>query len=689
MDSEDERAIHERDEILSRDGVKGLLIKYITKPRPLVRLYQDEEWDYRENMILHLADENRSPDSQNLDPRLFDACMYRFKRFLHTVRGFHSGSLDLTGRHAIRYNSLISRWNSYLEDYKKLVNGGIKRENEVFMHPATNRPLLDGDCESFFTEIVVATNQKLWKNLQKKWRLTRCSLLQVIDKTEEVIAYLAEHPKPKFQTILLTDMPPEIIHLIMDNGDVDCARRLGATCRIFRKISLRYIYKRRTLSLRTDVDYKALALLDSQEEREAFRAKSIRAAQDKLIQDLDFLIGRPDIMGSIDELGIIGHWDWDILPEAGIDSEEKFEEYFRPIVQRLPNIISQCSAVTSIQASNFFLTKDVVIAILSLPHLCSLVLHSCQQPPMEDLPQCRTIQNLKMTFLKDEDQCMWTSLPLILNLRNLSLYAGQNTLVMPHTSFRAQYNPFKTLERFALFQCDTEDLTSLCLWMVSPLLTGLHLTHFKIAGGVTGIGAVGMQVLLRALSGSPMVAFSLYGIHFTEPVLLDRIASAFPHLQSLALAYRQSTRQTETRDAIWPRPVWEYAQHLASFQSLQYFRWNWEVRYTSTTQDLEHLEHDFPKEDWYRSTLDMNDDHYEDMNFDVKTLASLCPTLKSITYISRGPFLEFDISRTPAGILKLEKVSLEEVYDRRALYDPDDFVRSWPDFPPLDTPQTS
>lgn len=60
---------------------------------------------------------------------------------------------------------------------------------------------------------------------------------------EDTLKCLALHPTPKFQLLCLRDLPPELIHYIMDIAGVDGARRLGATCRLLREISSSYIFE--------------------------------------------------------------------------------------------------------------------------------------------------------------------------------------------------------------------------------------------------------------------------------------------------------------------------------------------------------------------------------------------------------------------------------------------------------------
>ena len=54
---------------------------------------------------------------------------------------------------------------------------------------------------------------------------------------------ILSNPKPKFQAIVLLDLPPAILHIIMDNDNGDTSWSLRATCRTLHAIARPYIFK--------------------------------------------------------------------------------------------------------------------------------------------------------------------------------------------------------------------------------------------------------------------------------------------------------------------------------------------------------------------------------------------------------------------------------------------------------------
>lgn len=67
----------------------------------------------------------------------------------------------------------------------------------------------------------------------------------------DVFKAIETHTEPKFQSIILTSLPPEVLHIIMDNEDKAVPRLFGATCRYLNDVARPYIFK----VCRTDVIY--------------------------------------------------------------------------------------------------------------------------------------------------------------------------------------------------------------------------------------------------------------------------------------------------------------------------------------------------------------------------------------------------------------------------------------------------
>lgn len=61
--------------------------------------------------------------------------------------------------------------------------------------------------------------------------------------TGQVMATLKQSPHPVFQKMCLTDLPSELLHIIVRSTDHNEARLLGSTCKLLRDISRFYIYR--------------------------------------------------------------------------------------------------------------------------------------------------------------------------------------------------------------------------------------------------------------------------------------------------------------------------------------------------------------------------------------------------------------------------------------------------------------
>ena len=68
-------------------------------------------------------------------------------------------------------------------------------------------------------------------------------------KIDGTVACLEKKSEPISQKMFLHDLPPEIIHHILEAAETKTARMLGATSRLFREIALPHIFRVRLPSL--------------------------------------------------------------------------------------------------------------------------------------------------------------------------------------------------------------------------------------------------------------------------------------------------------------------------------------------------------------------------------------------------------------------------------------------------------
>lgn len=61
--------------------------------------------------------------------------------------------------------------------------------------------------------------------------------------TDQVKALLAQDSEPRFQRLVLLDLPPEVLGHILDFVDVGGARLLAATCHVLRELAILYAFR--------------------------------------------------------------------------------------------------------------------------------------------------------------------------------------------------------------------------------------------------------------------------------------------------------------------------------------------------------------------------------------------------------------------------------------------------------------
>ena len=78
----------------------------------------------------------------------------------------------------------------------------------------------------------------------------RCTVHSLTNKPFPggVFKAIEAHTEPKFQSLILTSLPPEVLHIVMDNEDKTVPyktvpRLFGATCRYLNAIARQYIFK--------------------------------------------------------------------------------------------------------------------------------------------------------------------------------------------------------------------------------------------------------------------------------------------------------------------------------------------------------------------------------------------------------------------------------------------------------------
>ncbi|PCH42331.1 hypothetical protein WOLCODRAFT_120355 [Wolfiporia cocos MD-104 SS10] len=543
---------------------------------PALRLYEDEE---REAKILayrqywrEIEERNNTGDEMPHDDvsRLahYDSSsFYRVSRFLKSFIRFHEGSLDLSGRSERRYSSLRKRVIAFLQDVELIQRHATRHEQRIQI------PLR---FEHVLVHYVVDPAHIL-KDFEEKYRLSNVHtfLDDIFTNADRCRALLQAETAPILQQKYLTDLPPELIHRIMDVSEVTEARLLGATCREFHEISRAYAFQTRSLTLGKTLHRHDDTKADAMHYRERFQS------------ELDFLLSRADILQRIRDLRISSSWDDDSLERADLaPGSPAHEDFFAPVKRGILRVFNGTNNLLQLHLDQLDITRSMISAMSSMHALSTLSLSGCRLGShlrsWSRAPQLPQVVNATFTLFYPAHYDSLHVLRILPNVQKLTLVGlGYNDWAIPE-SVILLCNPFRTAKRvFISDYADTdEDILMLAAWIAAASQgpgQRLPLTHFKLEVK-RGIRQHVLITLLSALHGAPLTALSLVGLSYVGQELFENLASAFPDLGALTLVHRQNDLQRRNGPSVWPGTTWEYAARLAGFANLRYFGWNFDIR---------------------------------------------------------------------------------------------------------------
>ncbi|PCH42330.1 hypothetical protein WOLCODRAFT_137848, partial [Wolfiporia cocos MD-104 SS10] len=359
MDSEDEK------QIAREEKNKDKLFSF--GHRITLRLYEDDEREVKEqaNRLYLLEREKRNISGEampdDITPSQYDySSRFRVKRLLRSFIKFHEGSLDLSGCSERRYCSLKNRVIAFVRDVELVERHATRYEIEVEdFPPGTYYTVAYYDVEP----------AHILADLEAKYRLSEDvgnSLGAIFQDADQCRALLQAETAPILQRKYLTDLPPELIHRIMDVAELEEARLLAATCREFREISADYIYRTRSLILG---DESLRYLFDDD------LGADITQYREKFQSEVDFLQSRADIMQRIHSLSIYSCWGVGSLEKVGLEpGSSTHEEFFAPMERGITRALDGTFNLLQLPIGNFGITGSMISAISSLSSLSFLAL---------------------------------------------------------------------------------------------------------------------------------------------------------------------------------------------------------------------------------------------------------------------------------------------------------------------------
>ncbi|GJE96189.1 hypothetical protein PsYK624_123820 [Phanerochaete sordida] len=513
----------------------------------------------------------------------------------------------------------------------------------------------------------------LLREFEDKWRLKIYSVSAMKNLYEEVKASLQASPQPKLQTLCLLDLPPELLHLVMQLCGVDGARRLGATCHSLREVSVPYIYLERNLEIKFDPKWNEINGEDPKAVHDYIQALAA-SARDEFIGDVAFLLSRPDISERIETL-IVSGWQYRYFDMAGWEPfDENVVEFLLPISVHIHDLIAASPNIKKLSLCFLVITQAMRECIITLKQLNELKVISSKVTGSANLPpSASALRNLTIRISDPLDLSAWTFMHALSDLRWLLLAGTKNgARILPPPEIVQSCNPFVTVQRAFIDGVQPMEQLDLAALFTSASLATDHrlpLVELKISMSY-GIDDLVVDALLAALEGSALRYFVLDGTTYGEPQLIDEIAQKLPDLRSLTLIYRDSYRQTKGKAANWPRPTWEYARRLGRFRQLSHFGWNLDITPTTTPATMELMEDGYP-DDWWEY---IREDWLDPSTEVAKLLAAYCPSLEMVVFLDGLPYRFQKIVRSPQGDVSTEDSF--SYWDYYARHNP--LLRSWP-----------
>ncbi|KAF4613181.1 hypothetical protein D9613_011123 [Agrocybe pediades] len=500
--------------------------------------------------------------------------IYHLLRLFDSITGFHKGYLDLSGRHPERYFDLQSQWNRFLCSLLSL--GTEIRIDEVSEAQAKY-------CIEFNTE--------RWRRFQMKWRLPETTTYsQILKCTQRLLRELKQNPAPFFQTLCLTHLPNEVLDNIFSLASMAQAKALASTCHTLNDIGQRQIFRTWHMKLHVpphitpfNVEYSSIDL----------PALAYYCRQD-LEKNAQFILSNPHISHRMQRLVLTDEW-W-VSRRAHSNGNNPFMlgiDFYRSVTQIFASVLKIATRLTTLVLCNLEINFELTRRISEIPTLHTLEMHLCHIPLMVRkklnigtdqsfmFPQVANLR-IYMDSSFSETHSQWHALLLCPHIRTLSVVQyGVGAFPSPDAMFWAKCR-MNNLERLSLDNIDASDLAQLMNFLMNHREAVLHMTHFKLHmdWGVPDPEALD---ILRAIHLAPLEVLVLEGLADAEFELFDRIAEQFPELIALTLVRRQNRNQHQNKLALWPRPSWEYAQHVRAFKKLKHFCWNFLTEYWDAT----------------------------------------------------------------------------------------------------------
>ncbi|GJE96234.1 hypothetical protein PsYK624_124280 [Phanerochaete sordida] len=245
------------------------------------------------------ADFVMSPEAMKRMDLRFRGLPYSFIRLCDTVKGFHTGYLDLTGRHEYRYLSAFKVWDEFRQTVIAVLRTArpVQAQEGLPVVRNSRRTLVERGHPNACILVDTIVLQKL-----SRWRLPVRDLDLLLCFVEDVQNCMEVYPLPKYQRLRLLDLPNEVLHRIARRTEPRYLRKFGSACKLLRDISWPTLHEERKIGLPVAAitDARAYRLIDlSWEQRDEAQRNLALAERKKFFQDANAICTQPETAQNI------------------------------------------------------------------------------------------------------------------------------------------------------------------------------------------------------------------------------------------------------------------------------------------------------------------------------------------------------------------------------------------------------
>ncbi|KAL1695797.1 hypothetical protein GGG16DRAFT_121560 [Schizophyllum commune] len=576
-------SVHERPSESERDdSVLGP-----QKENPPMKLYADDVYEAQNrywHADLHLRVTKDDKDPEELEyaeervQRAREFCEIVLgraytNRLFESLIGYHTGSLDLTGRHPPRYMKLCTQIVAMAMEL-------FAMKDKVTI---SSREVLDWDfaqmkkvpCVEAVYDFEPPT---LWEEFADKWHVKYSHDYGTLQRGVERCLSTIGAAKVRFQELLLTDLPPELLDYIISMASTEELAAWSGTCKLLRDHALTYAYEEikylldSVHTLDADLMEKLRKRKDGQEKANNYVRKVALRQRNATVNRMRHILRQKDALAKTKKIifyedWTCDHWRWSELLGCS------YNDFVGPLIKPLAQQIRSAPLTEfSYRSRSLYGLVWKAISQCSILHTLTLL---TSLPVSVQWPLATSVVNLAlhMTEVYQPD-FLWEIVTYCPSALYLGVFAPSRRggTSIPRVVFGDNaYNPLTQLRRIELHGMDPGSIIVLAEAFVAAGLPPL--THFAISAPTNShITREPVFALIRSLHNARQLqTLCISTLQYVQPDLFALIGENLPGLRLLALEHQPSKyREVRKGGTLWPRPSFEYASHLAALPHLRH-----------------------------------------------------------------------------------------------------------------------